>query len=119
MPVVGETSRDRQRAMLTAPADENRQGRLRRRRLAEGILHRVVDAAIGGRRASSQRSDDRARLLETVQPLAHVRKRNAVGAVLVRLPSGTDAESQSTGAELVHRGGHIRNDSRVTIGAAE
>ena len=106
---VGLAGRDRQRAALTAAADDDRH--VRHRAGVAGRLRQadpLPDVSLRARRP--QRADRLDRRLEPVQPLGDRRERQPEREVFALPPPGPQAEEGPPAADGVERRGQLRRD---------
>ena len=98
----------RQRALLAAAADADRRVRLLRAlRLVAGVLELVVLAVEGRGLLGEQAGQHLAGLLEAVEALLDAAELDAVGAGLLLVPAGADAELEPAVGDDVERRGHV------------
>ena len=119
VPDVGVPRGRRQRPLLAAAGDQDRQPVLQRRRLV-GRVGQLEVPALEGRSArrgaatattatvSSKRSDRSAGRQQV----------DAVGEVLVDLPAGAEPGDRAAAADVVDGRDHVRDHGRVPVGAA-
>ncbi len=91
-----------QRLARPGPADQDRQPRLDRTRLAHGVVHPVEAAVVRHPLAVEQPPDQRHRLPEPVEPLAETGAEvDPEGVVLALEPAAADAQDRAAAADVV------------------
>src|ERR1017187_3956073 len=65
-----------------------------------------------------QEADDLAGLVQASQALADCGKPDAIGLVLVHLPSRPEAQHEAPFGDVVDGGGHLREHSGMPVGVA-
>ena len=114
VPQVGVPGDHRDRLARPGAADEDRQPRLDRPRLADGVGHRVVPALVGDALAVEQAPDQRHGLAEPVEPLAEpAPELEAERVVLPFEPAAADAEDRPPAADVVERRGQLGREPGV------
>src|SRR5262245_13334690 len=109
VPRVRRTRREAQH-VRTITRDEDRDPATRRRR-EDRVIELLEPAGHRNAVPVEQPAEDRERLLETSETVVDG---EAEGLVFGIVPSGSDAQDLPTGADLVQRGGHLRQQSGMT-----
>lgn len=116
VPMLGETGRRPQCALLAAAADaDGRVGSLHGLRVAAGARQLKVPSRERRRVLTEEPDDHLARLLEAVTALARAPERNAVGTGFLLVPTGADPDLEATARDDVERRRHIRQHGGVPI----
>ena len=119
VPVLGDSGRRAQRALLAAPADADRWVRSLD---GFGLAVRVGEGEVGAgvvRAFLGQQGDDHiARLVEAVHALLDAEQVDPVRVRLVGVPPGAEPELQPAVRDLVERCRHVGEDGGVAVGHA-
>src|SRR5207253_4945394 len=120
VPVVGVLRDDPEGGALAAAADhELGVGRLDGLRVERGVGELVVTPLERGAALLPQRPDHLTSLVQALEPLAHRVEGNAVGLVLVLLPSRALAQEKPSARNDVDLRSHLGDHGRVAVGVAE
>ena len=115
VPAVAEASDHRQGALTPDAATPDAEAFLHGFGVAAGVgkgevLTLEVHVVLG-----EEEADDLDALLQDVESLPERGEGDAVGAVLVLVPAGADAEFDAPAAEVVHGGEGVGEDGRVAV----
>ena len=106
--LVGESGGDGRRALGTPPADDDgRTGSLPRLGQGRGVFQLEMTAREAvrlARRRAPEAGDDLELFLQPIEALLHRRERDSVGAVLLLIPTRSDAELDTTAGHGVDGG---------------
>src|SRR5438132_539940 len=120
IPVVGVLGHDAQGDALAAAADHQLgMGRLHGLGIERSIRELVVAPLEVAAALGPQGLHHLARLVQTLQPLAHRPERDAVGLVLVLLPARAEPQEEPAARDDVDLRRHLRDHRRVAVGVAQ
>src|SRR5436309_3298031 len=120
IPLVGVLGHDAQGDALAAAADHQLgMGRLHWLGIERSIRELVVAPLEVAAALGPQGLHHLARLVQTLQPLAHRPERDAVGLVLVLLPARAEPQEEPAARDDVDLRGHLRDHRRVAVGVAQ
>ena len=117
VPGIGALGDGPQGLLRAGAADQDRQVRLDRSRLAERVLQRVEAADMAEPLAVEQAPDEHDRLVQPVEPLADAGGEvDAVGVVLALEPGAADPEHCAPARDVIERDRELRGQTRVAHG---
>ena len=114
VPQVGVARGGPQRLLAAGAADQDREPRLDRPRLADRVDHRVEPAGMRDLLAGEQPLDQPDRLLQPVEPLAEARPEIEPECFVLALePAAADAEDEPAVRKVIERRRQLRGEARV------